>query len=75
MATSSVAVAAPPERAVSEVYSADETVFDTFPSEACGSPVTARLPGHYRVTLFFYRDGSRGVPAASNRPRNGMLTA
>jgi len=43
---------------VSEVYSVDETVVDTFLSEACGFPVTARVSGHYRVTLFFNRDGS-----------------
>ena len=56
--TSTAAVAAPPERVVSEVYSADETVFDEFLSEACGFPVTANMSGHYRVTLFFNRDGS-----------------
>jgi hypothetical protein len=58
VATSSAAVAAPPERVVSEVYSADVPVVDTYLSEACGFEVIARLSGHFRVTLFFNRDGS-----------------
>ena len=57
-AAAPAAVAAQPRRVVSEVYHADVTVTDEFLSAACGFPVTARLSGHYRETVFFNRDGS-----------------
>ncbi len=58
VAAASPAAAARPQRVVSEVYQADVTVVDEFLSSACGFPVTARLSGHYRETVFFNRDGS-----------------
>ena len=58
LAISLPASAVPPERIVNEVFDADVTVEDEFLTEVCGFPVTARLAGHYRETVFFNKDGS-----------------
>jgi hypothetical protein len=58
LGTVSPAVAIPPERVVSDVYDADDTIVDEDLSDFCGFEVTARLSGHFFVTVFHKKDGS-----------------